>query len=225
MTLTPEHDAAMRAYYDQRADEYDQWYLREGRFASRPDPQRWHAEVALLRERVAGFGRGRLLEIAAGTGWWTQHLARRAAVTALDYAPAMLAQIDRRLRAQGLRADRLRGDAYRLPLAPAAFDCCFFGFWLSHVPAARLGAFLAELRRVIRPGGSVLVVDSGLGGAEREPGAEYFDERVLNDGSRHMVLKILHTPTTMAQALAPLGTVRDAWATGIFFTGALVELP
>ena len=57
--LTPDRDAAMRAYYDQRAGEYDQWYLRTGRFAERPDSERWHAEVALLRRRVAAFGHGR----------------------------------------------------------------------------------------------------------------------------------------------------------------------
>src|SRR5262245_45261101 len=136
--LTPTRDAAMRDYYDQRAAEYDQWYLREGRFANRPKPAHWHAEVAQLRERVAAFGGGRLLEIAAGTGWWTQHLARRAEVTALDYAPAMLAQACARLRAQGLRAALVRGDAYQLPFGAARFDYCFFGFWLSHVPYTRL---------------------------------------------------------------------------------------
>ncbi|HET9223838.1 MAG TPA: class I SAM-dependent methyltransferase, partial [Roseiflexaceae bacterium] len=118
--LTPDRDVAMRAYYDQRAAEFDQWYRREGRFAGRPDADRWHAEVALLRERVAAFGHGRLLEIAAGTGWWTQHLARQAAVTALDYAPAMLSQLAARLRAHGLRANPVRADAYRLPLLPAS---------------------------------------------------------------------------------------------------------
>src|SRR5262245_29759015 len=142
--LTPDRDAAMRAYYDQRAGEFDQWYRREGRFAGRADADRWHAEVALLRERVADFGSGRLLEIAAGTGWWTQHLARRAAVTVVDYAPAMLAQTQTRLAAQGLHTDRVRADAYRLPLARASFHCCFFGFWLSHVPYVRLPSFLEE---------------------------------------------------------------------------------
>jgi demethylmenaquinone methyltransferase/2-methoxy-6-polyprenyl-1,4-benzoquinol methylase len=222
--FTPARDRAMRDYYDQRADEYDEWYLREGRFAGRPDPERWHAEVARLRERVAGFGHGQLLEIAAGTGWWTQHLARRAAVTAIDYAPAMLARLGRRLRAHGLRADRLRADAYDLPLAAAQFDCCFFGFWLSHVPYARLGGFLAELRRVVRPGGQLMVVDSAPTDAGQAPGVEYFHERVLNDGSRHAVLKILHTPETIAAALAPLGRVVEAWGTGTFFTGAIVEI-
>jgi demethylmenaquinone methyltransferase/2-methoxy-6-polyprenyl-1,4-benzoquinol methylase len=222
--LTNEGDAAMRAYYNQRADEYDEWYLRLGRFADRPEAERWHAEVEQLRERVAGFGAGRLLEIAAGTGWWTQHLARRARVTAVDYAPAMLARLGARLGEQALVVERVRADAYKLPLASAIFDTCFFGFWISHVPYTRLPEFLGELRRVVRPGGQVMVVDSAPSQDDQLPGVEYLHERILNDGSRHAVLKILHTPDTLAAALAPLGTVAGAWSTGTFFSAVLVDV-
>ena len=220
----PTADAAMREYYNQRAAEYDQWYLREGVFAGRDNAEGWHAEVAQLRARVQEFGYGRLLEIASGTGWWTQHLARRAAVTALDYAPAMLGQLAARLREQGLYAERVRGDAYALPFRGARFDCAFFGFWLSHVPHARRPAFLAELRRVLVPGGMVMVVDSAPTTPEQTPGAEFLHERVLNDGSCHHVLKILHTPASMAQALAPLGSIAESWSTGTFFTAAIVKI-
>ena len=223
-TFTPAADAAMRTYYNQRAAEYDQWYLREGAFAGRENAERWHAEVALLRARVQEFGHGRLLEIASGTGWWTQHLARRAAVTALDFAPAMLGQLAARLQAQGLPAERVRGDAYALPFGAAGFDCAFFGFWLSHVPHARRPAFLAELRRVLAPGGTVMVVDSAPTAPEHTPGAEFLHERVLNDGTRHQVLKILHTPASMSQALAPLGSIAESWSTGTFFTAAIVKI-
>jgi len=223
-TFTPQDDAAMREYYDQRAGEYDEWYLRTGRFAGRSHADRWHAEVAQLRGCVQSFGHGRLLEIAAGTGWWTQYLARRAKVTVVDYAPAMLAQLGARLSAQGLRVARVRGDAYRLPLAAKSFDCGFFGFWLSHVPYVRLPEFLAELRRVIRPGSEVMVIDSAPTEAEQTPGAEFMHERILNDGTRHAVLKILHTPETMAAALAPLGRIRDASTTGKFFTWVAAEV-
>jgi ubiquinone/menaquinone biosynthesis C-methylase UbiE len=222
--LTADRDTAMRTYYDQRAEEYDQWYRREGRFAERPDAERWYAEVALLRERVAAFGHGRLLEVAAGTGWWTQQLAQRATVVALDYAPVMLEQLGARLQAQNLYAARVRADAYHLPLTAGSFDCCFCGFWLSHVPYARLGAFLSELRRVVRRGGRAMIVDSAPTEPDQAPGVEFLQERVLNDGSRHEVLKILHTPATLIAALAPLGLVAEVWGTGKFFTAALVEI-
>lgn len=222
--LSPTGDAAMREYYNQRATEYDQWYLREGLFAGRADAAGWHAEVALLRTHVQRFGTGQLLEIASGTGWWTQHLARRATVTALDYAPAMLAQLGARLSDADLMAARVRGDAYALPFTAHSFDSAFFGFWLSHVPHARLPAFCAELRRVLRPGASLMVADSAPTAPEQFPGAEFLHERVLNDGSRHSVLKILHTPASMAQSLAPLGTIAEAWSTGTYFTGVIVKI-
>lgn len=224
MTYTPDQDAAMRRYYHQRAVEYDQWYLREGRFADRPATPQWHSEVALLRERVGMFGAGHLLEIAAGTGWWTHHLARRSTVTAIDYAPAMLEQTAARLQAHHLQATLVRADAYHLPFANTSFDTCFFGFWLSHVPIQRQPAFFNELRRVIHPGGQILVIDSGIGDTGKPAAVEYLDKRTLNDGSQHTVLKILHTPETLAQALAPLGTIITAWQTGSFFVGAHIEV-
>jgi demethylmenaquinone methyltransferase/2-methoxy-6-polyprenyl-1,4-benzoquinol methylase len=118
----------------------------------------------------------------------------------------------------------VRADAYYLPVAPASFDCCFFGFWLSHVPYARLPEFVGELRRVVREGGQVMVVDSAPTEADQAPGVEYYHERILNDGSRHAVLKILHTPETIAAALAPLGSVVGSWCIGTYFTGAVVEI-
>lgn len=217
-------DAAMREYYNQRASEYDEWYLREGVFARRGDAERWHAEVAQLRERVQQFGQGRLLEIASGTGWWTQHLAQHAHVTVLDYAPAMLAQLGARLDALGLHAIRVRGDAYALPFAATCFDCAFFGFWLSHVPHTRQLEFLHEVRRVLHPGSEVMIIDSAPTTPDQVPGAEFLHERVLNDGSRHQVLKIVHTPDSLAQALARLGEVTKCWSTGRYFSVAIVKI-
>jgi ubiquinone/menaquinone biosynthesis C-methylase UbiE len=147
-----ELDAAMRAYYQRRAGEYDEWYLRLGSFANRPEAGQWRAELEILRERVSAFANGKLLEVAPGTGWWTRYLAAGATVTVVDYAPAMLAQVAARLRSLGLKAHRIRGDAYALPLGQGRFDSCFMGFFLSHVPFARLPQFFAEVRRVMKPG-------------------------------------------------------------------------
>jgi hypothetical protein len=70
-----------------------------------------------------------------------------------------------------------------------------------------------------------MVVDSALGESNRtEPGHERIQERVLNDGSRHPVLKIDHTPETIRATLAALGEV-EAWQTGKFFVGAIARTP
>jgi ubiquinone/menaquinone biosynthesis C-methylase UbiE len=226
ITASAELDAVMRDYYERRAGEYDEWYLRLGSFADRPEAEQWRAELEILRERVSAFANGKLLEIAPGTGWWTRHLAPGAQVTVVDYAPAMLAQVAARLRDVGLEARRIRGDAYALPLGRARFDSCFMGFFLSHVPFARLHEFFGGVRRVMKPGGLVMVVDSAaLGESNRsEPGQEQIRERILNDGSRHRVLKIDHSPETIGATLAPLGQVLEAWVTGKFFVGAVVRV-
>lgn len=210
----------MQAYYNERAEQYDDWYRNVGMYANRyagPEAEAaWHAEVAQIQSWVEGFGQAHVLEIASGTGWWTRCLAGRVQVTALDYAPAMLEVLRRRLAEEHLRADLARGDAYHLPFARHSFDGCFFGFWLSHVPHPLLEPFFAEVARVVRPGGEVLIVDSHPMRGEL-PGQELKQERILNDGSRHDIVKVYHTPASLAELLAQHGAAVHTWTSGRFF--------
>ncbi|MHB1835378.1 MAG: class I SAM-dependent methyltransferase [Solirubrobacteraceae bacterium] len=80
-------------YYRQRAAEYDRWWLRQGRFDRGADVNaRWFAETAALEDVLDRFDpRGRVLELAGGTGLWTRHLAPRATeLTVVDAAPEVL---------------------------------------------------------------------------------------------------------------------------------------
>lgn len=81
------------SYYRARAWEYDEWFHRRGRY-DRGEPHRraWFAEVeqveAALREARP---RGRVLELACGTGIWTRRLVELAKdVTALDASPEVM---------------------------------------------------------------------------------------------------------------------------------------
>jgi len=219
LPLDEMHDiiGGMQAYYDERATQYDDWYNHVNLYDDPPNNNAWHAEVAQLTEWVQAFGQGRLLEIASGTGWWTRRLAQRAAVTTLDYAPAMIAVLRGRLRAEGESADVTRGDAYRLPYASGAFDACFFGFWLSHVPSPLLDTFFGEVCRAVRRGGRVMIVDSKPFRGEA-PGTELKQERVLNDGSRHQIVKVYHTPESLRALLEQYGANVETRTTGRFFT-------
>jgi len=222
-------DRAMRAYYDRRASEYDDWYLGRGlyaEYARREGRAQWNASLRELAERVEAFGTGRLLEIACGTGWWSRYLARRARVTATDFSARMLSLTRDRLRADSLKADRVRADAYALPFCADSFDACFMGCFMSHVPYAHLPELLEGIRRVLKSDGVVMAIDTGPHSedARSRAGTEYYNPRVLNDGSRYeRVLKIDHTPETLSKALAPLGHNIEAWSTGSF-VGAIVKL-
>jgi demethylmenaquinone methyltransferase/2-methoxy-6-polyprenyl-1,4-benzoquinol methylase len=209
--------AGMQQYYDERATEFDEWYLRRGKYADPEHDARWHSELAQLTDWVKTFGRGRMLELASGTGWWTQHLARRAHVTALDYAPTMLELARKRLCEVNAPANLTRGDAYHLPFAAAAFDAIFFGFWLSHIPRDLLAPFFGEVKRVLRVGGQVMIVDSKPYRGE-QPNVDLKQERILNDGSRHHIVKVYHTPATLHALLAQCGAHVETGTTGTFFT-------
>ena len=111
-------------YYAARAEEYDDWWFRRGRYDRGPEATaRWRAEAAEVEAALAAFGpRGDVLELACGTGLWTEHLARHAdRVDAVDAAPEVLEVARRRLDRSPGRAEvrLLRGRPLRLVTAAA----------------------------------------------------------------------------------------------------------
>src|SRR5258708_22899676 len=98
----------MRAYYDRRAPEYDDWYTGEGLFAARERPG-WEEERAALVRLVAGLPPARVLDVACGTGYLTRHLQGR--VLGLDQSAALLTIAP----GHPPRAASVRGGALALP--------------------------------------------------------------------------------------------------------------
>ena len=93
-------------YYRHRAPEYDERFYRQGRYDYGPDHRRqWHHELAEAREALdAHRPSGRILELACGTGLWTQLLARYpGALTALDVSNEVLARNRARVRSKAVR--------------------------------------------------------------------------------------------------------------------------
>src|SRR5215217_7033522 len=97
-------DEHMRTYYDRRANEYGDWWLGTGQFDQRDRPG-WGEEVEQLRQVVAALSPARVLDVACGTGFLTQHL--RGDVIGLDQSAEML-----RVAAERMPGVRLvQGDA------------------------------------------------------------------------------------------------------------------
>jgi 2-polyprenyl-3-methyl-5-hydroxy-6-metoxy-1,4-benzoquinol methylase len=150
------------AYYRARAGEYDRWFAREGRYDRGPKArQMWSAELEQVRTALSQvpLDGADVIELAAGTGIWTEVLAGRAAhVTAVDASPEMIEQNRRRLadlasRVSYVLADLFTWDPGRI------WDAVVFCFWISHVPDARLDSFLSKAAGLLRPGGAVFFLD------------------------------------------------------------------
>lgn len=107
----------------------------------------WREAVARHLDRHPGF---RLLDLGAGTGWWARAFGRwydGIEVIAVEPSAAMRARSDYR--------PMVAGDAAHIPLADGSVDAVWLSTVIHHVPD--LGAAAREMRRVLRPGGTVLI--------------------------------------------------------------------
>ncbi len=205
------------AYYAARAEEYDEWFLRRGRYDHGTDANaRWFGEAGKVAEALRTFEpRGDVLELACGTGLWTDKLLESAAsVTAVDASDEVLDVHRSRF---GERVERIRAAIFAFE-PPHLFDTVFFSFWLSHVPPERFSAFWSLVRRCLNPRGRVFFVDSKR--AEDSTATnhvlpregEVLQRRLLNDGRTYQVVKVYYEPEPLQSQLRSLGW--DATITG-----------
>lgn len=115
------------------------------------------AAVGGWRRRLAAQARGRVLEIGSGTGAQLRWYAPGTEVTALEPDAGMRARMERRAAEVAARVQVVGGHAEELPFADASFDAVVSAFALCTVgdPAAAL----SELRRVLVPGGALLLLE------------------------------------------------------------------
>jgi SAM-dependent methyltransferase len=211
-------------YYRARAPEYDEWFLRQGRYDRGPQANAaWHAEAALVRGALKRFRpEGDVLELACGTGLWTQQLLETARrITAVDASPEALALNRERLKGSpAVRYVQADLFAWR-PEKP--FDVVFFGFWLSHVPAPQFEAFWRLVAGSLKPGGRLFFVDS-----KYEPTSTARDHRLgvpeegsvlrrLNDGREFRIVKNFYRADSLQERLRTLGWIASIHETPRYF--------
>jgi ubiquinone/menaquinone biosynthesis C-methylase UbiE len=178
----------VKAYYEARAREYDDWWLGKGLYATNR-PTDWDAERTLLEGWIAGLPPARTLDVACGTGFMTRH--HRGEVVGLDQSESMLEVA----REQVPDAEFVQGDALDLPFPDRSFDRLFTSYFYCHLEEPERQRFLEEARRVAL---ELVVVGTILSEGE-EPAR--WDERVLKDGSRWKVFKRVFVPDELAEEL------------------------
>ena len=147
--VDPRATARTRARYDRNAPFYD---LMESGSERRFAP--WRAD---LWNRVRGK---RVLEVGVGTGRNLPYYPEGTAVTAIDLSPRMLERARSRAARESVAVELIEADAQELPFPDASFETAVATFVFCSVPDSVLG--LSELRRVLVPGGQLLLVEHVL---------------------------------------------------------------
>lgn len=203
----------LRHYYAQRASEYDRIYQKPERQADLRQLEAW------LPARFTGR---HVLEIAAGTGYWSQFIAPACASLTLTDGNLEPLEIARN-RVLG-RAVFLQADAYALSPDLGSFDAAFAGFWISHVPIERRREFMVNLHARLRPDAVVIFMDnryvegSSTPIAETDAAGNTYQVRPLDDGSSHRVLKNFPDEAQMQALVEDFGEAGTWRETDYFWT-------
>jgi ubiquinone/menaquinone biosynthesis C-methylase UbiE len=192
----------VKAYYDRRAPEYDDWWLGQGLYADRERPG-WEDELRLLEGALRDLPPVRTLDVACGTGFLTRHL--RGEVVGLDASERMLEVA----RAQVPSARFEQGDALSLPFEADAFDRVFTSYFYCHLQDEERVRFLAEARRVAP---QLVVVASIRGDGDA---SERWEERRLKDGSQWNVYKRVFEGPDLADELGGEIVFQGRWFVGV----------
>ena len=160
-----------------------------------------------------------MLELAGGTGQWTERLVRHAdELTVVDASEEVL-EFNRQRVGDGVR--HIQADLFSWK-PDRRYDVVFFSFWLSHVPPELFQRFWDLVAKALRPGGRVFFIDNIASGAAAELDPEHLgpDERSvmrrLSDGRAFHVWKVLHGPKS-SSAVGDLGWDAEVHRTGDFF--------
>jgi SAM-dependent methyltransferase len=183
-------------YYRCRAGEYDETA---------------YGDVGAARESIARIvaqmrPSGRVLEIACGTGLWTEALVGVAdTVLAIDAAPEAVAIARERVRSENVTFEV--ADVFSWTTNDR-FDAVFFSAWLSHVPTSRFEQFWRMLRGLLAEDGRVLFLDEHVDVRDKEayvPGMDEIVERRLLDGRKFRIVKNFVDPQALQERLRDMG--------------------
>ncbi len=182
-----------KEYYRQRSSQYSDWSRRTGKYegGSEPDESYFNEARMLLDALDSNKLTGDVLEIASGTGIWTEALTRHAtSITALDSSQEMIEQCKTRLRGNP-KVRHVHADFYTW-IPDRQYYAVTFSFWISHVPSWKLDEFALKVSNCLRPRGRIFFVDQQRSAMKYElldqPGGE-IASRTLEDGKTFNVIK------------------------------------
>lgn len=189
------------AYYALRAQEYERVYQKPERQPDLATIKHW------LADQVRDLS---VLEIACGTGYWTEPMSTTAlSIHATDINQEVLEVAQAKSYSCPVQLEAI--DLYALPAPSMPFDQVVGGFIWSHIRLEQIPEFLAQISSQLSLGGRVLILDNRYVEGSNTPisftdeQGNTFQDRKLQDGSLHRVLKNFPMEKSMRQLLSPIG--------------------
>ena len=144
--------AAVRAVYDEIAEEYDERVIGDSLLGSRFSEN----EGAFIRARIAATDNA--LDLGCGTGRWTELLAQICASTVgVDISARMIERAEEKLTRQNLSASFHIADMAALPFPDSTFDVVVSMLALMHIAPESRARVFGEISRVLKPGGRLIL--------------------------------------------------------------------
>jgi ubiquinone/menaquinone biosynthesis C-methylase UbiE len=174
----------IRAYYDARAQEYDEIYSGKG--PAIPDQDAYKTDAAKISKLVSPFGKGSLIDIGCGTGFWLPHYAPNCSrITLIDQSEKMLSKCRTKIDKLRLtnKCNLIRGDFFDVAFGDYSFDSALVGFFISHLSFEREQTFFKKLGNILKPDAQLMLIDSAWSRKRQQHRKkEGIQERVLNNG-------------------------------------------
>jgi demethylmenaquinone methyltransferase/2-methoxy-6-polyprenyl-1,4-benzoquinol methylase len=190
-------------YYSERAEEYEKIYDKPER------QQDIHKVINFLQQYFNNKG---LIEIACGTGYWTQLISKTAKnILATDVNEKVM-DIAKSKQYERENVEFKLVDVFNLPDELEKYEAGFGGFIWSHIPKQRLYLFLQNFLSVINPGGLVIFADNNYVEGSSTPihktdnNGNTFQKRKLNDGLEYSIIKNFPIDEELLSLIKPVGT-------------------
>lgn len=211
----------LRQYYQERAPEYEQIYYRDV-----PDRRRELDDIAAELEKLAAGKK--ILELACGTGYWTQVMTKRASsITATDISSEMITQAKKK--EYTCPVDFVQADLEDPPFTPGSFDLVILGFWLSHQPKERYDQLFEAMNDMLRTDGQIWMIDNNPPAEPSSPISTGTDrhgnnlkDRFLDNGKQFTIIKNYFTEQDLRRIFTPLYSI-EILTYGKFYWSVLLS--